>query len=316
MQNMNDHSLSHQVELPAIAAPMFLVSSPQMVIESCKNGVIGTFPLLNARTGEILEEWMRKIKNEVESDSVTKMAPWGVNLIVHRTNNRYESDLELVKKYQPPIVITSLGNPTAVVDIVHEYGGHVFSDVITIKHAKKAAQAGVDGLILVCNGAGGHGGKINPLAFLAEVKEFWDGFTVLAGAISNGRDILAAKVLGADFSYIGTRFIATNEAIAQDEYKEMLVESKSDDIIYTDAISGVNANFLRPSIEKAGLDADNLQKKETVDVVHNQDDAKSWKDIWSAGQGVGAIKDVQPIAEVINELKAEYKEAVTKVTEK
>ncbi|WP_209123842.1 nitronate monooxygenase family protein [Alkalihalobacillus sp. BA299] len=318
MSNQIPVNISEQLEIPVIAAPMFLVSSPQMVVEGCKAGIVGTFPLLNARTVDILEEWMREITEGLEkarnAEPNRKIAPWGVNLIIHKSNKRFEVDLELLKKYQPPIVITSLGNPSAVVEVVHEYGGLVFSDVISTKHAKKAADCGVDGLILVCNGAGGHGGTINPVAFIAEVKQFWNGITILAGCLSSGRDVLAAQVLGADFAYMGTRFIATTEAIANEEYKSMLVESDVDDIIYTDAISGVNANFLIPSLEKAGFDLENLQKPDTIDVTHDQNEAKAWKDVWSAGQGVGAIKKVQPIADVVGELKEEYQQAVQLVS--
>ncbi|WP_216829826.1 NAD(P)H-dependent flavin oxidoreductase [Alkalihalobacterium elongatum] len=321
MSNQIPVNISEQLELPVISAPMFLVSSPQMVVEGCKAGIVGTFPLLNARTGEILEQWMGEINEELEKarkeEPNRKIAPWGVNLIIHRSNKRFESDLELVRKYQPPVVITSLGNPSEVVKVVHEYGGLVFSDVISTKHAKKAATCGVDGLILVCNGAGGHGGTINPVAFIAEVKQFWNGITILAGCLSSGRDVLAAQVLGADFAYMGTRFIATTEAMASEEYKSMLVESDVDDIIYTDAISGVNANFLAPSLQKAGFDLANLQKPDEINVAHadhHENEAKAWKDVWSAGQGVGAVKKVQPISEVVRELKEEYQQAVQLVS--
>jgi nitronate monooxygenase len=308
-------SLSNQLTLPIINAPMFLVSSPDMVIESCRNGIIGTFPLLNARTSEILENWMIRISEELkqvqEEDSTAKIAPWGVNLIVHRTNKRFEEDLELIKKYEPPVVITSLGNPSDVAKIVHSYGGLVFSDVISLDHARKAAKTGIDGLILVCSGAGGHGGTLNPFAFLKAVKEFWDGITILAGAISTGEEILAAKILGADLVYMGTRFIATEESSASEDYRKMLIESTLEDLIYTDAISGINGNYLLPSLQKAGFDIENLKKKE-VDLSFSESKAKAWKDIWSAGQGVGNIKKVSTVKEVIEELTAEYNKALTK----
>ena len=308
--------VKNETVLPVIVSPMFIISKPKMVIESCKSGVIGTFPLLNARTEEQLIEWMEEITGELSrlksENSEAKIAPWGVNLIVHSTNHRYEGDLEIIKKYQPPIVITSLGKPVREVEIVHSYGGKVFSDVISTKHAKKAAEAGVDGLVLVCNGAGGHGGTLNPYAFVAEVRQFWDGLIILAGCLTNGRDILSARALGADFAYMGTRFITTDEAAADEEYKEMIIESTAHDIVYTNAISGVNANFLTKSIIKAGLDVNNLQKKEKVDVVHNE--AKAWKNIWSAGQGVGSITEVQPIAEVVLQLKEEHDAALAELT--
>jgi nitronate monooxygenase len=294
---------------------MFLVSSPDMVIESCRNGIIGTFPLLNARTSELLEKWMIRISEELkeaqQADPTAKIAPWGVNLIVHRTNKRFEEDLELIKKYEPPVVITSLGNPSDVAKIVHSYGGLVFSDVISLDHARKAAKTGIDGLILVCSGAGGHGGTLNPFAFLKAVKEFWDGITILAGAISTGEEILAAKILGADLVYMGTRFIATEESSASEDYRQMLIESTLEDLIYTDAISGIKGNYLLPSLQKAGFDIENLKKKE-VDLSFSESKAKAWKDIWSAGQGVGNIKKVSTVKEVIEELMAEYNKAITK----
>ena len=308
-------SVKEEMVLPVIVSPMFIISKPKMVIESCKSGVIGTFPLLNARTEEQLIEWMEEITGELkrlkEENPEAKIAPWGVNLIVHSSNHRYEGDLEIIKKYQPPIVITSLGKPVREVEIVHSYGGKVFSDVISTKHAKKAAEAGVDGLVLVCNGAGGHGGTLNPYAFIAEVRQFWDGIIILAGCLTNGRDILSARALGADFAYMGTRFIATEEAAAEKDYKEMIIDSTTQDITYTDAISGVNANFLTKSIIKAGLDVNNLQKKERVDV---NSEARAWKNIWSAGQGVGSITEVQPLAEVVRQLKEEHDQALAELT--
>ncbi|QFK71486.1 nitronate monooxygenase [Pradoshia sp. D12] len=314
MKKESVKELVEQTALPIIVSPMFIISTPEMVLASCRAGVIGTFPTLNARTEEQLEEWFQEIKDghvKLQNENTNKkVAPWGVNLIVHSTNHRYESDLALIKKYQPPIVITSLGKPVNEVEIVHEYGGLVFSDVISIKHAKKAAEAGVDGLILVCNGAGGHGGTLNPFAFIAEVKQFWDGIIILAGCISNGQEILAAKVLGADFVYMGTRFIASLEAVTKEGYKEMLIESNASDIIYTDTFSGVNANYLTPSIKKAGLDPANLPGKSEMNVVRKQNEAKAWKDIWSAGQGVGSIKDIQPIESIIKTLQQEYEKAL------
>ncbi|MGM0805028.1 MAG: NAD(P)H-dependent flavin oxidoreductase [Bacillota bacterium] len=307
-------SLSNQLSLPVINAPMFLVSSPDMVLESCKNGIIGTFPLLNARTSDLLENWMKHISEELnkarEEDPSAKIAPWGVNLIVHRTNKRFEEDLELIKKYEPPVVITSLGNPSDVAKIVHGYGGLVFSDVISLDHARKAAKTGIDGLILVCSGAGGHGGTLNPFAFLKAVKEFWDGMTILAGAISTGEEILAAKILGADLVYMGTRFIATQESSASEDYRQMLIDSTLEDLVYTDAISGIKGNYLLPSLQKAGFDVENLMKKDSVDLSFSESKAKAWKDIWSAGQGVGSVKKVATIQEVIDDLKAEYKKAL------
>ncbi|NGP59303.1 nitronate monooxygenase [Paenibacillus thiaminolyticus] len=303
--------LKERLTVPVIAAPMFLVSSPEMVIAGCKAGIIGSFPLLNARTSEILGEWMERITQELaaaqQQERAQPVAPWAVNLIVHRTNKRFEADLELIKKFQPPIVITSLGNPQAVVDIVHEYGGLVFSDVINLAHARKAADTGIDGLILVCNGAGGHAGTLNPVAFLSEVQEFWNGITIVAGCISRGQDIVAMEVLGADMVYMGTRFIATAESYASEAYRSMLMTSNAEDLIYTDALSGVHGNYLVPSIRNAGLDPNQLQKKDMMDFSFAQvSEAKAWKDIWSAGQGVGAVKRTAPIADVVAELREEY----------
>lgn len=309
-------TISDQLELPVITAPMFLVSSPKMVIEACKSGIIGSFPLLNARTSEILEEWMKEISDELSATKLKepnrKVGPWAVNLVVHRSNKRYEEDLELVKKYQPPIIITSLGDPSLVTDVVHEYGGLVFSDVIDLKYAKKAVQKGVDGLILVCSGAGGHSGVINPFAFISSVREFWDGIIVLAGSITNGNDILAAEALGADLVFMGTRFIAATESMADEEYKKMVGESTFEDIIYTDVFSGVKANYLIPSIKKAGIDPDLLPDKKSIDFSEmNKSKAKAWRDIWSAGHGVTTIKKIQPVAEIVEELKKSYSDSLS-----
>ncbi|PIC64921.1 nitronate monooxygenase [Sporosarcina sp. P13] len=311
---VNVETILQRTTLPVIVAPMFLVSSTELVIEACKAGTIGTFPLLNARTTEDLEQWMKVIVEELKKARIEqpdrKIAPWGINLIVHKSNKRLDADIELLKEYKPPIVITSLGNPEPIVKIVHAYGGLVFSDVVSIKHAKKAAQVEVDGLILVCNGAGGHGGTLNPIAFMAEVKEFWSGITILSGCIANGQDILAAQALGADFAYIGTRFIATQESLAIDEYKQMLVDSDASDIIYTDAVTGINGNYLIPSIQNAGLDLTKLEGLKEYDTDRNKKGAKAWKNIWGAGQGVGSVKDIQPVAKVVEEMKTEYELAL------
>ncbi len=317
ISKLPDH-IAKELSVPVISAPMFLVSSPELVIESCKSGIIGSFPSLNARTEAILEEWMERIQFELseakEKEPNRKVAPWAVNLIVHKSNKRYEKDLEIVKKYEPPIVITSLGNPSAVIEIVHSYGGLVFSDVSTILHARKAAETGVDGLILVCSGAGGHAGTINSFAFAGAVREFWDGITILAGCISSGRDVLASEVLGMDLAYMGTRFISAKESFASDEYKEMLIESVLDDLIYTDAFTGVNANYLKNSIIKAGIDLEKLKSKEKVDLSSlDQSDSKAWKDIWSAGQGVHQIQAVQSVKEMVAELQDEYDRAKEKL---
>lgn len=297
------------MNLPVIVSPMFLVSTPEMIVEASRNGLIGSVPLLNARTREACEEWLREISSELINGE-----PWAVNYISHKTNKRFEEDLELIREYEPPIVIASLGHPGRVVEAVKSYGGKVYADVATIKHARKSAEAGVDGLILVCAGAGGHAGKLNPFAFTQAVREFWDGTIILAGAISTGRDVLAAQTMGADYAYMGTRFIATAESSAPQEYKEMLVEAGPEDIIYTDSFSGVHANYLIPSLLKNNIDPASLKPREEVDLAH-MTDAKAWRDIWSAGHGVTAVKEIQTMADVIGQLKQEYKEALKGVTQ-
>lgn len=321
MTNQFIKEMKKSMKLPVIVAPMFLISNPTMVIESCKEGVIGTFPALNARTGNDFASWMEQIKEELAKHKDTfpadKLAPWGVNFIAHRSNKRYEEDLELIKKHKPPIIITSLGDPSPVVEIVHEYGGLVLSDVINPYFAKKAIEKGSDGLVLVSNGAGGHGGTLNPVAFINEVKKFFSGPIVLAGSLSKGKDILAAEILGADFAYIGSRFIATEESSAEQDYKDMVIDSNIDDIMYTDAFSGVNGNYLIPSIRRAGLDPKQLEQPDEVSFDKmNQTDAKVWKDIWGAGQGVGMISKMQPLKEVVEELHKGYTKAVSDIVDK
>lgn len=312
----------NNLALPVISAPMFLVSGPTLVKEACLNGIIGSFPAPNARPIEVLDEWMNQLNeelaNEKSKDPSRKIAPWAMNMVVHSTYSRLEDELQLIQKHQPQLVITSLGSPKRVVEIVHGYGGLVFSDVSDVDFARKAAQTGVDGLILVASGAGGHAGDTNSFAFVDMVREFWDGIIVLAGAISSGYGILAAQSLGCDFAYMGTRFIPARESMAKDEYRQMLVESTRKDVILTDAFSGVNANMLIPSITKAGLDPKKLVKKESVnfDDMQKETDARAWKDIWSAGHGVGTIRKVEPIADIIKTLEMEYEAAVQNLKEK
>ncbi len=297
----------NKLSLPVIVAPMFLVSSVELVIESCKNGLVGSIPMLNARTEEDAKMMLKRLKEALPTE------PWAVNFMAHKTNKRYDSDLELIKKYQPPIVIASLGHPGLVAEVVHSYGGLVFSDVATVKHAKKAVEANVDGLILVAAGAGGHAGTLNPFAFITAVKEFWNGYTILAGSISNGKDILAAQIMGADIVYMGTKFIPTIESAAFEEYKQMLVDSTIEDVVYTDAISGVHANFLKPSLIKNNLDPKNLMSKDTIDFSH-MDELKAWRDVWSAGHGVSSIKSIDSVTNVVKKLKEEYVEAKSNLT--
>ena len=302
------------LNLPVVAAPMFLISGPQLVIECCKNGIVGTFPALNQRTSEGFEEWLIEIKSELdafEKETGKKAAPFGVNLIVHQTNPRLEADLKLCIKHKVPLIITSLGAVSQVVDAVHGYGGLVFHDVIKKRHAEKAAGAGVDGLILVAAGAGGHAGSINPMSLVAEVKKFFDKTILLSGCISTGRDVASAMQMGADLAYMGTRFINTQESKATDEYRQMIIDAGASDVVYTAAISGVHANFLAASLQAAGITEEDLKKGHKIDFGKELDtEAKAWKTIWSAGQGVTTITDVQPTAQLVENLKTEFKSAI------
>ena len=304
----------NQLELPVIAAPLFLISGPKLVIECCKNGIVGTFPALNQRSSEGFEEWLIEIKTALktfEEETGKKPAPFGVNLIVHPTNPRLEADLKLCIKHQVPLIITSLGAVSQVVDAVHSYGGLVFHDVIKKRHAQKAAQAGVDGLISVAAGAGGHAGSINPMSLVAEVKKFFDKTILLSGCISTGRDVASAMQMGADLAYMGTRFINSEESKAPEDYRQMIIDSGASDVVYTAAISGVHANFLAASLQAAGISEEDLKKDHKIDFGKELDtEAKAWKTIWSAGQGVATIKDNLPVAELIDRLKREFKEAL------
>ena len=290
--------------LPVIVAPMFLVSTPQMVIESSRAGAIGSFPLLNARPAEECAKWLVEVKNALGD------IPWAVNFISHRgSNKRYDEDVELIREHQPPIVITSLGSPAEVLEIVHAYGGLVYSDVANARHAKKAAQSGVDGLILVCAGAGGHGGTLNPFAFIAAVKKFFDGTIILSGSLSTGQDVAAALLMGADYAYMGTRFLAVEESSAPEEYKQMVIDSSIEDILYTDSFSGVPVNVLVPSLEKQGIDPKTLKPKKEVDLSHLVN-AKAWRDIWSAGHGVTTVTKRETVKQVVEQLEQGYAEGV------
>ena len=308
-----------QLNLPAVAAPMFLISGPELVLECCKNGVVGTFPALNQRTSEGFEEWLITIKKELnnfEEETGKKAAPYGVNLIVHHTNPRVQADLALCVKHKVPIIITSLGAVSQLVDAVHSYGGLVFHDVIKKRHAEKAAEAGVDGLILVAAGAGGHGGTINPMSFISEIRSFFNKIILLSGCISNGRDIASAIQMGADLAYMGTRFINTKESMAEEGYKEMIINSKASDIVYTAAVSGVEANFLKPSLEAMGITEEMWSKKSKMDFGKEMDtEAKAWKTIWSAGQGVTSIEDSPSSKDLIDSLKEEFTLSINKQTE-
>ena len=317
--------LQGRLRLPVIAAPMFLGSGVDLVVGACRAGVVGTFPALNLRTTEDFDGWLTQIDEALaEPDgSGREPAPYGVNFVVHRTNTRIEADLEKIVEHQVPVVITSLGAAKEVVEAVHSYGGLVFHDVVNAAFARKAAEAGVDGLILVSAGAGGHAGALNPFALIHEVRRVWDGPLILGGALSTGRDVLAAQAAGADIAYMGTRFLATQESIIDEEYRSMLVSSGADEIVYTPSISTIPANFLRGSIIGAGLDPDNLPVPERVDVSHvtnphteeeprstsSTTAPKAWKDVWSAGQSVAGIDEVVPVADLVDQLEAEYVQA-------
>jgi nitronate monooxygenase len=301
-------SLKKGLKLPVIAAPMFLVSGPDLVVAACNAGVIGTFPSLNQRTTEGYREWLHEIKARRTPDA----AAFGVNHIVHPTNGRLMADLEVTVAEQVPLVITSLGAVRDLVDAVHGYGGVVFHDIANVRHARKAAEAGVDGLILVAAGAGGHAGVVNPFALVEEVRGFFDGTIILSGCLSTGQDVAAALMMGADFAYMGTRFIATTESQAQPHYKEMIVDAGSMDITYTPAVSGIPANFLTPSLIENGIDPKSLPEHK----LDMGEEARAWKTVWSAGQGAGAIHDILPTAELVDRLTDEFSRACDKFDKK
>ena len=314
---MSKPQFINELSIPAVAAPMFLISGPEIVIECCKNGIVGTFPALNQRTSEGFEEWLIEIKTELdkfEKETGKKAAPYGVNLIVHHSNPRVQADLMICVKHKVPIIITSLGAVSQLVDAVHSYGGLVYHDVIKKRHAEKAQEAGVDGLILVSAGAGGHAGTINPMPLVSEIKSFFKKTILLSGCISTGRDIASAMQMGADLAYMGTRFINTKESKAPEAYRDMIIDAGASDIVYTAAVSGVPANFLGPSLKAMGITEEMLNKKVKVDfgeeLTAQEDEAKAWATIWSAGQGVSTIKDSPSVSDLIKNLKTEFKAAI------
>lgn len=307
------NSLKNALELPVLGSPLFIVSGPELVIAQCKAGVIGSFPALNARPDGVLDDWLAKITDELEEykalHPTKKVAPYAVNQICHSSNDRLMRDMETCVKYKAPIIITSLSPPSEIVEAAHSYGGLVFHDVINVKHARKAAEQGVDGLILVCAGAGGHAGTLSPFALVREVKQWFKGTVLLAGAIADGWGIASALALGADLAYIGTRFIATEEANAASGYKQALIEHASHDIVYTNLFTGVHGNYLGPSIAAAGLDPANLPEADKGKMNFGSGGntkTKVWRDIWGSGQGIGQISDAPPVAELIERLKAEF----------
>lgn len=308
--------LRNQLSLPVISSPLFIISNPELVIAQCKAGVVGSFPALNARPQPLLDDWLKRIVGELGEYRAgrphERVAPFAVNQIVHGSNDRLMQDMELCVKHEVPIIITSLRPPDDLVGAVHSYGGLIFHDVTNIRHARRAVQAGVDGLILVCAGAGGHAGTLSPFALLEEVRQFYDGTVILGGAISTGRAIYAAVAAGADLAYVGTRFIATREANALPEYKQMLVDTTANDIVYTNLFTGVHGNYLKPSITCTGLDPENLPTSDKSKMNFGSSggfDKKVWRDIWGAGQGVGAIRDIPATADLVAALRSEYRAA-------
>jgi nitronate monooxygenase len=312
-----------QLRLPVIASPMFLVSGPDLVLAQCKAGIVGTFPALNARPVSQLDEWLHRITDELAAHSAAHpdrpAAPFGVNLIVHKTNGRLEEDLALCAKWKVPLVITSLGAQEEVNKAVHQWGGIVMHDVIDDRYARKAIEKGADGLIPVAAGAGGHAGSQSPFALMQEIREWFGGLVALSGAISTGRSILAAQAMGADFAYIGSPWIATHEASASNENKQGIVDGQASDIVYTNLFTGVHGNYLKPSIIAAGLDPDNLPESDASKMNFGSGGntaAKAWKDIWGSGQGIGPIKAVTSVAERVDRLEAEYRAAQLELSAK
>lgn len=302
-----------KLDIPVVGAPLFIVSNPDLVIEQCKAGIVGSFPALNARPKEMLEEWLKRIIGELGDYQAKhpekKVAPFAVNQIVHSSNDRLQHDIDMCEKYRVPVQITSLRAPDDVVKSAKRFGGVVFHDVINTHHAKRAIQAGVDGLILVCAGAGGHAGRLSPFALVPEVRAFYDGCILLSGSIANGASVLACQAMGADLAYIGTRFTATKEANASESNKQCIIESSGEEIVYTNLFTGVHGNYLKRSISAAGLDPDALPEADKSKMNFGSGGntkAKAWRDIWGAGQGVGQIHDAPPAGEVVARLKAEY----------
>ncbi|MCP4184914.1 MAG: nitronate monooxygenase [Hyphomicrobiales bacterium] len=308
--------MQDRLSVPVVGAPLFIISNPDLVLAQCKAGIVGSFPSLNARPIEQLDEWLSQITGELESYAKAnpdkKVAPFAVNQIVHKSNNRLQQDLELCVKYKVPIVITSLGAVPEVNQAIHSYGGIVIHDIINNRHANSAIRKGADGLIAVANGAGGHAGTLSPFALIQEIREWFDGPLLLSGSIANGGAVLAAQAMGADLAYIGSPFIATHEASASEEYKQGIVEGKGKDIVYTNLFTGIHGNYLRASIEKSGLDPDNLPESDPSKMNFSSggnSSAKAWKDIWGCGQGIGAVNEVVGAAELVERLVTEYNQA-------
>lgn len=305
--------LSEKLRLPVVASPMFILSNPDLVLAQCKAGVVGSFSALNARPQELLDEWLTRITTELAEHDRTHpdapAAPFAVNQIVHKSNDRLEHDLAMCVKHKVPIVITSLGARTDVNDAVHSYGGIVLHDIIDDRFARKAIDKGADGLIAVASGAGGHAGRINPIALVQEIRQWFDGPVLLSGAISTGRGVLAAQAMGADLAYVGSAFIATREANAAQAYKDAVVDGRAEDIVYTNLFTGVHGNYLKRSIQNAGLDPDNLPESDPSKMSFGSGTTKAWRDIWGCGQGIGAVDAVVGAADLVERLAREYREA-------
>jgi len=315
-------ALAGKLRIPLIGAPMFIVSGPELVIAQCQAGIVGSFPALNARPQSMLSEWLKRIKDEVgeygEAHPDEVVAPYAVNQIAHASNTRLREDVETCVELEVPIIITSLRPPEDVVKAVHSYGGLVFHDVISLRHARKAISQGVDGIIAVCAGAGGHAGPLSPFALVKEIRKEFDGAIILSGCITSGKDVLAARAMGADLAYSGTRFIATEEANAVPEYKEMIVNSASSDIVYSSLFTGIHGSYLKASIANAGLDPENLPDGSKADMDFakaSKSEAKAWKDIWGAGQGVGDIDEILPAREVALNMEREYRDSLAELVE-
>jgi nitronate monooxygenase len=303
-----------QVRLPVVAAPMFLISGPELVIEACRCGIIGAFPTTNARSTEELDAWMSRIATELRA--VDNVAPWATNVITHSTNQRLPQDLELVARYRPPIVITALGSPKPAIELVHSYGGIVIADVVNLTLAKKAIDAGADGLACVSAGAGGHTGFISPFAFISAARELTNGLVIVGGGIADGHGVAGAIAAGADLVYMGTRFIATRESRAVDDYKQMVVDATLDDLLVSASITGTPATWLKPSLRRAGYDPEQMPEKPQRNYDSSQQQAaKRWKDLWSAGQGIGAVRAIEPMSAVVDSLEREYDDALARIAE-
>lgn len=308
-----NHHLADTLRLPVVAAPMFLVSGPDLVVAACESGVIGSFPTQNCRTTQDLDTWMGTITDRLGNEPATGAAPWAANLVTHRSNARLGDDLRLIAEYQPRVVITALGSPRPVMEVVKGYGGIVIADVVNMNLAHKAADAGVDGMACVSAGAGGHTGHLSPFAFTSAVREFFDGLIIIGGGISDGHGVAGAVTAGADLVYMGTRFLAATESMAEPEYKQMIVDNGPDDLIVSSAVTGTPASWLRPSLVACGLDPDNLEPPTgSKNYTAGSNSIKRWKDVWAAGQGLQTIRAVESVGSIVDQIELEYETALNR----